>query len=1093
MASYVPRVMPVRRQRCIARVCLYLAVLLSGTWPLAARAQVIGKPDDFNFASDTAPNATVRALVVQPDGKVFVAGDFSAIGATARGGIARFNPDGTLDTAFAASAGANGPVRAMSLQSDGKIIIGGEFTTFDGEPRNRIARLRLDGTLDATFNPGTGANDTVHAVALLGDAVIIGGEFTAVNDLARGRLALLASDGAVDPVFNAGAAGADGAVHAVASSASGALYVGGAFKHFNGSVRSRLAKVDSWNGALDPDFGANGAGPNAPVHALALQSNDFSPTTASVFVGGEFTHVADLAQARLALVRGDTGAANPAFTLAADGPVRAFAIQRLGESIELVVGGDFTQINSTSRPGVARLVSAGSPGDPSPAQWSLDPTFDPGTGPSGPVLCLGAESDGKTLLGGAFLTIDDRQRPRLARLYGTGGSVPPSAPGAPVVGPGTDQRLIVVWSASAYSSGTRIERSPDGVNDWVQVSTDPAPPYPFLDGPGLEAATGYSYRVRAYSTNGVGAPSPAVSAMTLPAPWSFAGAADAPFHAGVAGSVNSSVYASAIQPDGKILLGGSFTATVGQATRRNLVRLNPDGTPDASFITGSGPNNSVEAIAVQPDGRILIGGYFTSVDGVTRLRLARLSAGGSLDLAFVPASIPSFSLKSIVVQPDGRILIAGSFSTVRGLSRNGIARLHSNGSLDLSFDPGTGLSFSNGYTLGLQPDGKIVVGGFFQSVNGIARGNIARLHADGTLDDTFATSGTDGWIESLRVMPDGRIVIAGPFSTYAQVPRRGVARLKADGTLDPSFDPGTGVESGWAYAVAVQPDDGVILGGWFRVVRGVPRLRLARLRADGTLDDTFQPGLGANRDVRTLTLQRDGKIIAGGLFTKINDTAAPYVARLLGDGGNLPPAAPALLTGSALSDSAVSLAWNDVSYESAYIVERLDAGDWADVAATGPDVTTVSIGNLAPGMAHSFRVRARGTYGDSAPSPIALVTTRTAYAQWKLDHDLPADAPDDGDADADGLWNLLEYALDTDPRAATAADARPRALVDDTTLALTYLHARAEVLYTVESSTDLREWTADDVDQGGPGPGVVTATTPRGNAPAKFLRLRVER
>src|SRR5205814_1814819 len=113
---------------------------------------------------------------------------------------------------------------------------------------------------------------------------------------------------------------------------------------------------------------------------------------------------------------------------------------------------------------------------------------------------------------------------------------------------------------------------------------------------------------------------------------------------------------------------------------------------DPSFNPGTGPNDYVQAVAVQSDGKTLIGGQFTSVNGTTRNRIARLNVDGGVDLTFDPGGGANGRVNAILVQPNGRILIGGSFITVDGTTRTNVARLNANGSLDASFDPGTAIA-----------------------------------------------------------------------------------------------------------------------------------------------------------------------------------------------------------------------------------------------------------------------------------------------------------------------------------------------------------------------------------------------------------------
>ena len=186
------------------------------------------------------------------------------------------------------------------------------------------------------------------------------------------------------------------------------------------------------------------------------------------------------------------------------------------------------------------------------------------------------------------------------------------------------------------------------------------------------------------------------------------------------------------------MIGGS-----GTTDGRQFVRLNSDGSIDPSFNTGTGPNSSVFSVAHQPDGKILVGGDFTRYNGVTRNRVVRINGDGSLDTSFDPGSGANGFVLSVVSQPDGKILLKGGFAAVGGTSRSEIARLNSNGTLDASFNPGTGLTGSLPVadiptaTLALQPDMKIIVVGRLTHYNGVPRRGIARVNSDGSLDSTF--------------------------------------------------------------------------------------------------------------------------------------------------------------------------------------------------------------------------------------------------------------------------------------------------------------------------------------------------------------------
>jgi uncharacterized delta-60 repeat protein len=234
-----------------------------------------------------------------------------------------------------------------------------------------------------------------------------------------------------------------------------------------------------------------------------------------------------------------------------------------------------------------------------------------------------------------------------------------------------------------------------------------------------------------------------------------------------------------LQPDGRLIVSGSFTNYNGTG-RNYIVRLNADGSLDPTFNTGTGPNNGVSPVALQPDGKIVIGGSFTAYNGTPRHYLARLNADGSLDTTFDPGAGPDSFLQSILPLADGKILISGYFTFYNGLTHKRFARLNADASLDKTFttvvDP-TGVV----RTMLIEPDNKIIIGGTFLTVNGYPRHGVARLNPNGLPDLTFDSSvGTEYNVFGMVLQPDGKIVIGGGFSTYDGVPRNSFARLNGD-------------------------------------------------------------------------------------------------------------------------------------------------------------------------------------------------------------------------------------------------------------------------------------------------------------------------
>jgi uncharacterized delta-60 repeat protein len=358
------------------------------------------------------------------------------------------------------------------------------------------------------------------------------------------------------------------------------------------------------------------------------------------------------------------------------------------------------------------------------------------------------------------------------------------------------------------------------------------------------------------------------------------GALDATFDPGI--GVDLSVYSIAIQTNGQILIAGDFTS-FNSASRTNVARLNAGGSRDETFNPGAALRGSfpyVNAVALQSSGNVLVGGSFTNTAATN---FARLNTNGSLDTTFT--TVADDTVNAVAIQTNGSILIGGFFTHVNGRARAGIARLDSGGTLDLSFNPSVSGAFSAVYSLALQGDGKILIGGSFTNVNASTRTNIARLNTDGTLDATFKPASVGGGqlspaaFYTLGIDYQGRVIAGGDFTSVNGQVRTNLARFNSDGSLDMSFDPAAGTD----YAVnslVLETYGKILIAGYFDMVNGATNNYLARLNNDGSLDSTFNIGTGASDVVYAVALQPDGKVLIGGAFTSVNGTNRSGIARL---------------------------------------------------------------------------------------------------------------------------------------------------------------------------------------------------------------------
>jgi uncharacterized delta-60 repeat protein len=350
------------------------------------------------------------------------------------------------------------------------------------------------------------------------------------------------------------------------------------------------------------------------------------------------------------------------------------------------------------------------------------------------------------------------------------------------------------------------------------------------------------------------------------------------------------VLSIAIQPDGKILCVGSFTTYKG-LTENYIIRLNSDGSKDLTFNNFIGFDNVTYSIALQPDGKILCVGAFTTYKGLPENFIIRLNSDGTKDLTFDNSIGFNNVVEAIAIQPDGKILVGGSFTTYKGISANGIIRLNSNGTIDLTFNYGTGFSVSDVISIAIQPDGKIICGGGFNSYNATPSNRIIRLNSNGTIDFTFNYgTGFNFPVLDIAIQPDGKILVGGSFTSYNATPSNRIIRLNSNGTIDLTFNYGTGF-SNIVRSVVFQSDGKILVCGEFVLYKLVVEKGIIRLNSDGSKDLTFDNSVGFSSpfpisQVFSAVIQPDGKLIICGAFNKYKGYVNNGIIKLNSDGSS---------------------------------------------------------------------------------------------------------------------------------------------------------------------------------------------------------------
>jgi uncharacterized delta-60 repeat protein len=364
----------------------------------------------------------------------------------------------------------------------------------------------------------------------------------------------------------------------------------------------------------------------------------------------------------------------------------------------------------------------------------------------------------------------------------------------------------------------------------------------------------------------------------------LSGSVDYTFQYGSGFNANASTVTQ--QPDGKYIISGSNFTTYQGVTANRIIRLNSDGSIDNTFVSGTGFNTTVYQNILQSDGKILVGGAFTTYNGVSANRIVRLNSDGSRDNTFVVGTgfVGGF-VYNVYVYSDGKILAVGSFTSYQGTSTNGIIKLNSDGSIDTSFIYGTGFNpTSQVRNINVESSNKILLVGTFTSYQGVSANSIIRLNSDGSIDTSFVYGiGFNDIVNRTATRTNGKILVSGNFTSYQGITANKFISLNSDGSIDTSFNTGSGFIGSNTSPFIILSDDKVIVGGAFSSYQGVEVNNIIRLSKDGSIDYSFQTGIGFNsflNGVRDLTLGSDNSIMVTGAFTSYNSIPANRIVSL---------------------------------------------------------------------------------------------------------------------------------------------------------------------------------------------------------------------
>jgi uncharacterized delta-60 repeat protein len=810
---------------------LIISILVFACFAFAASGDL---DTSFLGSAGGITNGNVNVFKVQPDGKVLVGGLFIEANGVAQYGLLRLNSDGSRDSSFNTpdffgNFGFGGIIDAIGLQSDGKILVGGRFNGVNGVYNPGIYRLNSNGSLDSTFTvPQLSGNNSVKDILVLpNNQFIVGGDFQfffnanpvlnfvrfnadgaydptfappnrpiiskmhltsngkilAVTVPSNGsypnKVSRFNLDGTIDntysPVTITNSNGSNG-IFASGLQADGSLIIAGSFASLNGFTAGSIAKITP-DGAIDLSFNQNNSGVSGIVNSLEIRSDG------KILIVGPFNVYNGILRSGVALINAD-GTLNTTFIPPNFSQLEYYsfyAVTTLANNQVLVGTANF---GST----LLKLNSGG----------SLDSAYSLPITRSGIVRKVLQQPDGKILFGGEFKFADNIPRNSLARVNADGtldttfqtnviDAQNSQLKGVVALAIQPDGKILVglrynltnvsrVYLLRLNPNGSQDTAfsSPISINDSSIINDISVLPNGqiLVAGDLILIPTGNNRKLVRLNSNG-----------TL----------DTTFDSVQA---NGEIKTFFVQPDGKIMIGGTFLQ-VASSVRGRIARLNSDGTVDTTFNPPGGANNTIWDLDVQPDGKVVLGGDFTGLNGnSSNQRIGRLNADGTLDTTFTQTA--NATILAVKVQPSGKILIGGGMSQIGSFFRTGLARLNTDGSFDLTFNTSVN---STVWDVTRQTDGKLLIGGEFTRINGISTVRIARLQdntvtarplfdfdGDGKADVSVYRASTNTWY---RILSGNSSISQNNFGIANDIPVP--ADFDGDGKTDLAiFRPSTG-------------------------------------------------------------------------------------------------------------------------------------------------------------------------------------------------------------------------------------------------------------------------------------------------------------
>ena len=673
---------------------------------------------------------TINSIAIQSNGKIIVAWAFSTtINWFSANRIVRLNSDGTVDTSFAIGNGFNDEVKSVLVQNDGKIVAIGLFTTYKGSPVSKIVRLNTDGSLDTWFVVGTFAgwmSTSLATFAIQSDGrIVVAGDFATYSWVAARDIVRLNTDGKLDTWFAYGSGfyywynGSDlyeyanfGQVNTIKLQSNGKIIVWGWFNRYNGNIASNLVRLNS-DGTFDSSFNNGNTYSFNSVYSVFVQPDD------KILFWTQENGTPEFLRLNSDWTTDNTYPAERSDTLS----IKDIKFQSDGKPI---IVWWFTAYQWIGANGIVRLTT----------NWYIDTSLAMWNGFDSFVKASVIQSDGKIILWGSFASYASTGVNKIVRLT-TGGTIDSSF--SIWSGFDSDINTLSIQSNGKIIVGWDFTKYKWTAAKWIiRLNTDWSIDGTFTSGIGFSYAWNnvvntitlqsdgkilvwWNFTSYQWSTGN--------KIIRLNTDWSVDGTFSV--WAWFNGTVNT-IY---IQSDGKIVVWGWFSSYKWVAANR-IIRLNTDGSRDAGFTVWAWFNgDGIKSVLVLSNWKIVAWWVVSSYQWHAVTNIALINSDGSIDSTFL-SSVSSYNwaawiywISTMTTTNSWNILVGGKFGA--GTNFIWLGRLNSDGSVDTNFSAGNG--FDSVVTLSVASNGRIIVWWLFDSYDGTPAGNLTALYGETSL------------------------------------------------------------------------------------------------------------------------------------------------------------------------------------------------------------------------------------------------------------------------------------------------------------------------------------------------------------------------